>query len=187
MDTTTAVVIAIVVVIGIVVAVGITIYMRRRRTHALKSKFGPEYMRTVDESKSEREAEARLERREKRVRSYAIHPLAGEAHARFRNQWREVQAEFVDNPTASVTKADDLLGEVMRAKGYPVGDFEQQSADLSVDHPIVVQEYRAAHDVAIRQRHGEAGTEDLRQAMIHYRALFDELANDVAPDARAAG
>jgi len=186
MDSTTVIIAAIIVAIGLVAAAGLIVYMRRRRTHELKSKFGPEYLRAVDESKNAREAEARLERREKRVRSYAIHPLAAEARARFRERWREVQGEFVDSPKSAVKRADDLLGEVMQAKGYPIGDFEQQSADLSVDHPIVVQEYRAAHEIAIREQQGEAGTEDLRQAMIHYRTLFDELANDNPTSVRAA-
>jgi hypothetical protein len=91
-----------------------------------------------------------------------------------------VQAEFVDNPKASLAHADELLGEVMSARGYPVQDFEQRAADLSVDHPVVVQHYHAAHGIALRHRKGEATTEDLRQAMIHYRALFQELVSDVA-------
>lgn len=188
MDTTTITILVIAVIVVVIAAAAITAYVRRRHTHELKSKFGPEYLRAVDETGSRKEAESRLQRREQRVRSYAIHPLAGEERTRFNDQWRKVQADFVDSPKAAISEADGLLGEVMRAKGYPVGDFERQSADLSVDHPVVVQEYRAAHDVAIRHARGETNTEDLRQAMIHYRALFDELANDDArTETKAAG
>ena len=172
MNTTSAILLAVIV---LALAGAAYLYLRDRRSRQLRSRFGPEYSRAVEETGDRGKAETRLHRREKRVESLAIHPLASEDRARYVAAWRKVQAEFVDNPKDAVTRADELLGEVMVARGYPVSDFDQRSADLSVDHPMVVQNYRAAHDIALRHQRGEAGTEELRQAMIHYRALFDEL------------
>jgi hypothetical protein len=177
MSTTTAIVLTVVVII--VLAAVAYLYLRDRRdrmSKQLRSRFGPEYSRAVEEAGDRQKAEAWLQRREKRVHSFSIHPLSAEEKNRFASSWRRVQADFVDDPKDAVTRADALLGEVMAARGYPVSDFDQRSADLSVDHPIVVQNYRAAHDIALKHQRGEAGTEELRQAMIHYRALFDELA-----------
>jgi hypothetical protein len=123
-------------------------------------------------------AERELEARQKRAARYKLRTLSGDEHVRFAARWQQVQAEFVDNPKASLGHADDLLGEVMATRGYPVQDFEQRSADLSVDHPVVVQHYHAAHGIALRNKKDETTTEDLRQAMIHYRALFEELVSD---------
>ncbi len=163
----------------VLVAIGATIlFLRRRRTDALRSRFGPEYNRAVEQSGDKHQAEAQLHSLEKRVAALSIHPLPLEDRERYVEAWRQVQADFVDEPKAAVERADDLLGEVMGARGYPVSDFEQRSADLSVDHPAVVQNYRAAHDIALRHGRGEASTEDLRQAMIHYRMLFDDLVNE---------
>jgi hypothetical protein len=183
MDTTTAVIL---IVVALVIGAAVTFaVLRYRRTHHLRERFGPEYSRMMDETGSRSLAEERLRRREDRVHSYNIHPLAAEERSRFRSEWKKVQTDFVDDPKIAISEADSLLGEVMQARGYPVKDFDQQAADLSVDHPVVVQTYRAAHDVAIRHARGEADTEDLRRAMINYRDLFNELANDPG-EARAA-
>lgn len=155
-------------------------WSRSRRSAALKSRFGPEYQRTVHEVGDERKAETLLAARQKRVAAYSIKPLPPELRSHFIETWKKVQAQFVDDPRYAVTRADDLLSEVMTARGYPVKDFDQQAADLSVDHPRVVQSYRTAHDIALRHSRGEAGTEDLREALIHYRTLFEDLVDEPA-------
>lgn len=170
------------VVIVLLVAAVIVLWMRSRRTAALKSRFGPEYARTVHEVGSEKKAETVLAEREKRVSQYTIKPLPAELRDHLIENWTRVQAQFVDDPSYAVTRADDLLGEVMAARGYPVKDFDQRADDLSVDHPHVVQNYRAAHDIALRHADGKASTEDLRKAMIHYRDLFEELTHEPATD-----
>lgn len=174
--TPTEMVLALLVIL--LAAVALALWLKNRRSANLKSRFGPEYNRAVSEVGTERNAEALLHEREKRVSKFSIHPLDPEKRDRFVLIWRKIQADFVDDPKAAVTHADDLLGEVMETRGYPVTDFEQRSADLSVDHPEMVQNYRAAHDIALQHARGEAGTEDLRKAMIHYRALFDDLVNE---------
>lgn len=179
MDQQTATTAAIIVVL-ILLLIAAVIFMRRRRSDQLKSQFGPEYGRTVDTVGDPRKAEAALAARAKRVSSYTIKPLPVDLRTHFTDTWQNVQAQFVDDPKYAVTRADDLLGEVMRARGYPVQDFDQRAEDLSVDHPQVVQNYRKAHDIALAHSRGEASTEDLRSAMIHFRALFDELVNDRA-------
>jgi hypothetical protein len=162
----------------IVAAVAFAFWLKHRRTAGLKSRFGAEYHRTVSEVGDQRKAESLLHDREARVKRFEIRPLGPERRDRFISIWQQVQADFVNDPKAAVTHADDLLGEVMETRGYPVADFDQRSDDLSVDHPEVVQNYRIAHTVAVRHARGEAGTEDLRQAMLHYRALFDDLVNE---------
>jgi hypothetical protein len=181
--TPTEIVLGLLVVLLAVIAVAL--WMRARRTAALKSRFGPEYERTVHETGSEKKAETMLAEREKRVAKYTIKPLPPEMRDHFSDSWTKVQAQFVDDPSYAVTRADDLLGEVMAARGYPVKDFDQRAADLSVDHPKVVQNYRTAHDVALRHADGQASTEDLRKAMIHYRALFEDLTIEPEPEVRA--
>jgi hypothetical protein len=176
MDTNTIIIVAAVLVVAVLAAVFLV--MKSRRTSKLRDRFGPEYDRAVGESGGKRKAEAELHEREKRVEKFATKPLRDGERDRFVTEWRKVQGEFVDNPKAAVTHADELLAEVMSARGYPMGDFEQRSADLSVDHPVVVQNYRAGHAIALRHARGEASTEDLRQAMIHYRALFDDLVSE---------
>lgn len=171
-------IIAIIVVVLAVVAVAL-FYLRMRRSRKLRERFGPEYERAVSEAGSTR-AEAKLERIEKRVRKYDIHPLDAAARERYLEQWRVVQARFVDDPNGTVGEADRLLSEVMAARGYPVADFEQQAADLSVNHARVVEHYRAGHAIAQRHVQGQASTEDLRQALIHYRELFQELVQEPA-------
>lgn len=186
MDQQTATTAAIIVVL-ILLVIGAIVFMRRRQSDQLKSRFGPEYGRTVDDIGDLRKAEAALAARAKRVSSYTIKPLPADLRSHFTDTWQTVQAAFVDDPKYAVTRADDLLGEVMRARGYPVHDFDQRAEDLSVDHPQVVQNYRSAHDIALAHSRGEASTEDLRAAMIHFRALFDELVTDrvAAPPAAA--
>lgn len=166
-------------VLALIIAV-VFLWMRSRRTAALKSRFGTEYERTVHEVGDQRKAEQVLAQREKRVSAYTIKPLPPEMRDHFIESWQMVQAKFVDDPKYAVTRADDLLGEVMLARGYPMHDFDERAEDLSVDHPDVVQHYRTAHTIAVRHSRGEASTEDLREAMLHYRALFDDLVNEPA-------
>jgi len=147
----------------------------RRRSLRLRSRFGPEYERTVRESGDRRRAENELERREKRVERLHVHPLSMRDRDRFVAEWRADQARFVDDPAGAVTEADRLVQEVMKLRGYPVADFDQRVEDISVDHPHLVENYRAARDLAERHRRGQASTEDLRKALVYYRGLFDEL------------
>jgi hypothetical protein len=175
-------IIAAVLIIAALLVAGVIYHQQQsRRRHYLRERFGPEYDRLVAATGSSRTAERELEARAQRAAAFHIRTLSAEERAGFTTRWQQVQAEFVDNPKASLAHADDLLGEVMGARGYPVQDFEQRAADLSVDHPVVVQHYHAAHGIALRHRKGETTTEDLRQAMIHYRALFQELVSDAAP------
>jgi hypothetical protein len=167
------------IVVLVVLAVGAWVFLQqRRRSEHLRSHFGPEYEREVEERGSRRKAEAELAQREKRVHKLDIRPLEPTVREGFKLRWTEVQARFVDDPPTAVSQADDLLGEVLRTRGYPVRDFEQNAGDISVDHPEVVKHYRAGHDIAVRHERGEASTEDLRQAMIHYRELFNELVEE---------
>ena len=170
------------IVIGLLVALGIVGYviMQKRRSAGLRAQFGPEYERAVSEGGDRRRAETKLAERAERVRSFHLRPLASVDRMIFLDAWTQVQAKFVDDPSAAVAEADQLLGQVMAARGYPVADFEQRAADISVDHPIVVQNYRTAHEIALRHKKGEAGTEDLRKAMIHYRGLFEDLVAEPA-------
>ena len=174
MDETLLVTLAIVAAL---ILVGLFLF-RRRRSEKLQSRFGPEYEREVEARGSRAKAEADLLEREKRVQKLTIKPLDPAERTAFTTRWTDVQARFVDDPPRAVTYADALLGEVMTARGYPVSDFEQRAGDISVDHPQVVENYRAGHDIAERHARGEAGTEDLRQAMIHYRSLFEELVQE---------
>jgi hypothetical protein len=173
-------------VVLVLLVAAMVMWTGRRRSAGLKARFGPEYARTVDAVGNERKAEALLHARERRVASYTLKMLPPELRDHFIESWKKVQAQFVDDPRYAVTRADDLLGEVMSARGYPVKDFEQQASDLSVDHAEIVQNYRAAHDIAVRHGRGEAGTEEMRMAMIHYRALFDDLVHEPELHAMAA-
>lgn len=151
------------------------LFVRRRHHVQLRERFGSEYDRLLDRSGNRRDVEAELVRREQRVRQFDIRSPSSEEQSRFAERWRAVQASFVDRPDSAVAEADTLVTELMRALGYPMADFEQRAEDLSVDHPRVIENYRAAHDLALKTRRGAAETEDLRQAMIYYRALFEDL------------
>jgi hypothetical protein len=161
----------------LIVAVLVWLYMRKRRntTADLRKKFGPEYDRAVLVHGAGRKAEAKLEDREKRVDKLDIRDLDPIEHERFLKRWDSVQSRFVDSPKGAVTEADDLVSSLMKARGYPVSDFDQRAADISVDYPRVVENYRSAHEIALRVGKDAATTEDLRTAMIHYRSLFEEL------------
>lgn len=169
------IVIIVAVIAVLAIAAAVWMYMQKRRTEQLRSRFGPEYERVVETDGDRRRAESVLEERQKRVEKLDIRRLSAEDRRRFADAWTRAQTRFVDDPNGAVGEADRLIGEVMKTRGYPVGDFAQRSADISVDHPMVVENYRIAHDIALRDRRGEAGTEDLRKAMVHYRALFEEL------------
>jgi hypothetical protein len=181
--------IAMVIAVAVMVVAGIAVWLftRKRRTKRLRSQFGgAEYARAVKEGGSQRQAEAGLDKRRERVEGLHIRPLTPGDRTRFVESWGRVQARFVDGPGGAVTEADQLLGDVMSARGYPVSDFEQRAADISVDHPLVLENYRAGHQIALRQTRGQASTEELRQEIIHYRTLFDELVGE--PEvARAKG
>ena len=172
----------IVVVVLLVVGVG-SIWMRRQCTQRLTEQYGPEYQRAVDSAGGQRAAERELDARQERVKGFEIRALSPGEHDRYLASWKESQAHFVDDPSGAISQADVLVQEVMRARGYPMADFEQRAADISVDHPHVLDEYRAAHNIAERHATGGVETEDLRQAMVHYRALFEDLLEtDSAPE-----
>jgi hypothetical protein len=175
---TLAVAIFFAVALLVAIVASIWLYTRNRRTRDLRSKFGPEYRRVARAEGDAAQAESILLAREKRVKKLEIKPLTDAERNQFADQWEHTQAEFVDNPTAAVTHADTLVQEVMNVRGYPVADFEQRVADVSVDHPAVVQNYRLAHDIAIRDEQDDVGMEKLREAMLHYRALFADLLHD---------
>jgi hypothetical protein len=165
-----------VVAIAVVAIVALVWFaLSRRRSQRLRERFGPEYDHALKSQGNIRRAEAELEARAKRVEALHIRPLEPDDARRFDIAWRAVQERFVDDPKSAVTQADRLVGEVMTARGYPIGEFEQRVADISVDHPDVVMNYRAAREIALVHARGQATTEDLRQAMVHYRALFKEL------------
>ena len=168
-------IVAVVVVLVIVAAVALYMRKRRNTTAGLKNRFGPEYDRAVTQHGSERKAEAKLADRETRVDMLKIRDLDLAERERYLAQWQAVQSRFVDYPKGAVTEADELVSSLMQTRGYPVADFDQRAADISVDHPRVVENYRSAHNIALRLGKGEASTEELRTAMIHYRSLFDEL------------
>ena len=173
MDNTALIVVAVVVIAVVLLAAWWI--SQRNRSKELHERFGPEYERAVDEVGDRRRAEAELAAREKRVKELSIRDLSPSERARFSQSWTEVQARFVDDPRAATIEADNLVGSVMEARGYPVGDFEQRASDISVEHPDLVQNYRAAHGLRQRSDRGDASTEDLRQALVHYRSLFAEL------------
>lgn len=176
------------IIVGIVVlavlVVGAILWSRRARSEHLKDHFGPEYDRAVEAKGDRAKAEADLAEREKRVKKLDIRPLEPAERREFAQRWDDVQARFVDDPARAVSFADALIGDVMKTRGYPVTDFEQRAGDISVDHPVVVEHYHEAHEIALRHEGGDASTEDLRQAMIHYRALFDNLVGAGAPATR---
>jgi hypothetical protein len=160
---------------ALLVAVAWVLSQRKNRSLRLQQRFGPEYNRTVDEFGGRAKAESELKAREKRVEHLSITSLAPSEAARFSHAWNALQGRFVDNPKGVVVQAEQLVRELMLARGYPMGDFERRSADISVDHPAVVEAYRAAQAIAVRDQRGEANTEELRKAVVHFRTLFDEL------------
>ncbi len=154
---------------------------RRRRTARLKEQFGSEYDRTVFEAGDQNAAEKELVARERQHKKLDIVPLSPESHRKYAEAWRGVQTAFVDNPASAVGEADRLVTLVMRERGYPVDDFDRRIADVSVDHPAVAQNYRAAHSIHLSQRERDIDTEEQRQALVHYRALFEKLL-ETTPD-----
>jgi hypothetical protein len=165
-------------VLIIVVAVALYVRNRRKTTAGFRKRFGSEYDRAVLEHGSEHKAEAKLADRETRVENLKIRALTVAERGRYSADWQSVQSRFVDHPKSAVTEADELVSSLMQARGYPVADFDQRAADISVDHPRLVENYRSAHGVAVRLGRDEASTEDLRTAMIQYRNLFDELVQE---------
>jgi hypothetical protein len=179
--------------VWIVIGIGVAIVvlgvlfsaMRTRQSHSLQDQFGREYDRTVDKAGGRREAERELVERQQRHDELELRPLPEEARERYLQQWQATQSRFVDDPTGAVSEADELVQRVMRDRGYPVDDFEQRAADISVEHPDLVEKYRTADGIARASERGEASTEDLRHSVRHYRALFVELleVDDEAEDA----
>jgi hypothetical protein len=167
--------IVVIVVAVLVVAALVWLALQRRRSEALRKRFGPEYERTVKRTGSPRKAETVLAERAERVERLDIHPLSPADSARFSQNWFELQRRFVDAPEGSVEEADRLVRDVMLAKGYPMADFDRRAEDISVHYPHVVRNFRAARSIADRSREHEATTEELRQAVVYYRSLFDEL------------
>ena len=180
MDAWVWILIAVVVVAAVVV--GGVAAARRRRSTQLQEGFGPEYERVVDETGDRRAAERELEERRRRRDKLEIHTLSGATREVYAGEWQLVQERFVDDPVGAVRAGDDLVARLMAERGYPMDDFEQRADDVSVDHPDVVQNYREGHRLVEEHRSGRGSTEDLRQAMVHYRALFDELLADADRD-----
>jgi hypothetical protein len=164
----------------VVIAVISFLLARKRRSQQLRQRFGPEYDRVLKKEGEVRRAEGVLEMRAKRRERFSLRPLPESSRLDFSERWRMVQSQFVDEPKGSVAQADLLVNKLMEARGYPMADFEQRAADISVDHPVVVENYRAAHAVALRHSAGQVSTEDLRKAMVHYRSLFEDLLGDSA-------
>jgi hypothetical protein len=163
------------VIAAIVIIGAIWFATRKRHSDELREQFGPEYDQTVNQLGGRGEAESELDARRKRVDQLDIRPLSSEDQQRFAGAWKTTQAHFVDEPADAINDADRLVSELMQTRGYPVGNFEQRAADVSVNHPNVVKHYRAAHIIALDNERGAADTENLRQAMVHYKALFEEL------------
>jgi hypothetical protein len=172
------------IVVAAVVIVAIVVWraLTTRRTHTLRERFGPEYDRALEDSESKRDAEADLRARADRRDELDIRPLPPGARERYVTQWQRVQALFVDEPEGAVREADGLIQSVMSDRGYPMDDFDQRAADISVDHPDVVENYREGHRLTRAAALGDGTTEDLRRAMQHYRSLFDELLEEGASD-----
>jgi hypothetical protein len=171
----------IVIVLVIVIAVAALVVWRKRRSDQLKQRFGPEYDRAVLQHGDARHAESVLADRTKRVEKFPIRPLSPEDGNRYREKWEAIQRRFVDDPSVAVIQADKLVTEVMTTRGYPMSDFDQRTADISVNYPDVVQNYRSARDIVVRHDRGQSTTEDLRQAMVYFRSLFDELLDSPKP------
>ena len=167
--------IVVAVAVLVLIALAAWFFYQKKQSQKLQQRFGPEYKRAIDQLGSRTKAESELKEREKRVERLHIVPLTPPEAARFSQAWKAVQSRFVDNPKNAVVEADKLVRELMQKRGYPVGDFERRAADISVDHPNVVENYRVAQAIAMRAERGGADTEELRKAVVHYRALFAEL------------
>jgi hypothetical protein len=166
----------VILIVGVVVAATVAWYfVQQRRSRTLRTRFGPEYDHAIREFGNQRRAEEALLARQKRRESIRIRALKPDERERFAADWHDVQARFVDDPPGSIREADHLVTDAMLARGYPMADFDQRIEDLSVDHPHVVRNYRAAHAIELRRAKGEASTEDLRKALVYFRDLFDEL------------
>ena len=169
------IILAVVLVVAVLAIAALLVVQRQTQTRRLQRRFGPEYGRAIHEFGSRAKAEAELKAREKRVEKLSITPLAPADAARFTQAWSALQSRFIDNPKGVVVEADHLVRELMLKRGYPMGDFERRAGDMSVDHPAVLSAYRAAQAIALRDERGEADTEELRKAVVHFRTLFDEL------------
>ena len=179
MSATMWIVVAVLITIAIL-AIAAWMIVKRRQSERLRAQFGPEYARELERTRDRRRVEEKLEDRRERVGHLHIRPLTPSDRGHFVESWRMIQAQFVDNPGAAIAEANRLLADVMSARGYPAAniDFEQRAADISVDHPLVVENYRTAHSIAGLHSRGRANTEELRQAMIHYRSVFEELISE---------
>ena len=182
LDSNTVAVLAVIALLALL-AIAAWAMQNRRQSQRLQQRFGPEYSHTVDRMGSRDKAEAELLARERRVEGLHLRPLSPADAERFNREWKRLQARFVDDPRGSLAEADLVVRELMMVRGYPMADFERRAADISVDHAAVVDHYRAAHAIAVRDDGGAGATEDLRQAVVHYRALFDDLL-EVAPEPR---
>ncbi len=182
----TVVIIVIVAVIAAVAVVGLLAYQRKQR-EGMQERFGSEYDHTVNAAGDRRAAEKELQERTRRHESLQIKELDQGSREQYTQQWRECQERFVDEPQSAVKQADDLVARVMQERGYPVGDFEQQVRDVSVEHSTAVGEYRAAHDISVLNDTGGASTEQLREAMVHYRTLFADLLVSSPAEPRGQG
>jgi FtsZ-interacting cell division protein ZipA len=169
----TALILIVVVVVAAIVVLFVGFASRKRAQ--LRERFGPEYDRTLEDVGTPRKADALLDARAKRVSRYTIRPLTPEEHERFSTAWHRLQARFVDDPAGAVAEADVLVADLMDTRGYPTSDFDHRAEDVSVDHPDVVQHYREAHAIAVNHARGGTSTEELRKAIVHYRAIFDDL------------
>jgi hypothetical protein len=172
---TSTIILAVVLILAAAAAIIAALVHRKRQSLRLKNRFGAEYGRTVERAGGQSKAEAELRQREARVAKLDIRPLPAEEARKFSQAWKALQGRFVDNPRGAVAQADKLVRELMMARGYPMGDFERRAADISVDHPGVVDAYRAAQVIAVKDARGEADTEELRKAIVHYRTLFADL------------
>ena len=172
---TTYIIVAVVLILFVAGAILVSVFSRRKRTERLQGKFGSEYDHTVQALGGEKKAHTELEARQKHVASLDIHPLSAKEGDRYVADWAAVQSKFVDEPGQSVINADRLIMEVMQLRNYPISDFEQRAADVSVSYPALVSNYRAAREIALKNEQHQANTEELRQAMIYYRSLFEEL------------
>jgi len=175
-------IVLIVVIVAVLVVAAIVFVSKRKRSEHLREKFGPEYDRTIQQHGDAARAETELLAREKRVKKLTLRTLPAPDRERYAANWAAVQRRFVDDPPSAVTQADKLVTQVMDARGYPTGDFDQRTADISVDYPVFVQNYRAAREITLRHSKGQSSTEDLRQAMVYFRSLFDELLQSHKPE-----